>query len=275
MNRHQSKIPGEGTDGLAYYTFPSLDAFPELVHAVTTRHGGVSSGPYATLNLSCGLGDDPAAIEENIGRVSAALELRRDHLISPRQRHTANVRRAGHGDWGVPLDGFDVLITDEPGVPLLLVYADCTPVLIFDPVRRAAALVHSGWRGTVLGAGRAAVAALAAEFGSRPGDLVAAVGPSIGPCCYEIGEVVTAAVEAAFSRPDELLPVADPPHGIGGQGRRHFDLWAANRRLLAEAGVRHIEVSGLCTACRTDEFYSHRAEHGKTGHFGAVMMIAE
>ncbi len=257
MNRHQP-------NGVAYYTFPSLDAFPELVHGITTRHGGVSEGPYTSLNLSGGLGDDPAAVHENLARTAAAFDIRRDDVVSPNQRHTANVRRVAVADRGIVQPNCDVLITGEPGVPLLLRYADCTPVLIYDPAHRALALIHSGWRGTVQGATRAAVAALAAEFDSRPTDLIAAIGPSIGPCCYEVGDEVVSAIRAVFDRADGLLP--DRPNG-----RRHFDLWAANARWLAEAGVRQIEIADLCTACRTDEFYSHRAERGRTGHFGAIM----
>lgn len=259
MNRHLS-------NDLAYYTFDALDAFGELIHAVTTRHGGVSSAQWRSLNLTKGTGDDPAAVEENLRRACAALSLRREDLVSPNQRHTANVRRVARADRGQIFVGYDILITDEPGVPLLLRFADCTPVLIYDPAQCALAVVHSGWRGTVQAAGRAAVEALAAEFGSRPANMIAAIGPSIGPCCYEVGDDVTAAVRAAFARPDTLLPT---PNG----GRRHFDLWAANRHWLHEAGVRRIEVAELCTACRTDEFYSYRRELGKTGHFGAVMAL--
>lgn len=259
MIRHQ-------LNDLAYYTFDALDAYGELIHAVTTRHGGVSTGQWASLNLTKGTGDDPAAVEENLRRVCAALGLRREDLVSPNQRHTANVRRVGRADRGQIFAGYDVLITDEPAVPLLLRYADCTPVLIYDPAHRALAVVHSGWRGTVQAAGRVAVEALAAEFGSRPADMVAAIGPGIGPCCYEVGDEVADAVRAAFTRADGLLP---NPNG----GRRHFDLWAANRRWLQEAGVGRIEVAETCTACRTDEFYSHRRERGRTGHFGAVMML--
>ena len=142
MNRHQS-------NDLAYYTFDALDAFGELIHAVTTRHGGVSAGQWSSLNLTKGTGDDPAAVEENLRRACGALGLCREDLVSPNQRHTANVRRVGAGDRGRIWPNIDTLITDEPGVPLLLRYADCTPVLIYDPVRRALALVHSGWRGTV------------------------------------------------------------------------------------------------------------------------------
>ncbi len=237
MNRHQfggaKRNPADcGTaDGLAYYTFEALDVFPELVHAVTTRHGGTSTGQWTSLNLTKGTGDDPGAVEENLRRASAALGLRREDLVSPNQRHTANVRRVSGADRGQIFAGYDILITDEPSVPLLLRYADCTPILIYEPIHHACALVHSGWRGTVQGAAQAAVAALSAEFGSRPADMVAAIGPAIGPCCYEVGEDVIDAVQAAFDRPSTLLP-------IQANGRHHFDLWTANWRLLTDAGVR-------------------------------------
>jgi polyphenol oxidase len=261
MNRHQH-------NDLAYYTFPALDAFPELIHAVTTRHGGVSTAPWRSLNLTKGTGDDPEAVEENLRRTCETLGLRRADLVSPNQRHTANVRRVGAADRGRIWPGYDTLITDEPGVPLLLRYADCTPVLIYDPAHHALALIHSGWRGTVQGAGRVAVEALVAEYGSRPSEMIAAIGPSIGPCCYEVGDDVISAVHASFDRPAELLLSRNG-------GRPHFDLWAANRRWLAEAGVGQIEAAEICTACRMDDFYSYRAEQGKTGHFGAVMMLRD
>jgi YfiH family protein len=261
MNRHQP-------NGLAYYTFEMLDACPEIVHAVTTRHGGVSEGPYASLNLTTGTGDNVDAVEENLARLCNALDLRRTDLVSPNQRHTANGLRVGRAERGQVFTGYDILVTNEPGVPLLLRYADCTPVLIYDPRQRALAVVHSGWRGTMQGAGRAAVALLAAEFGSRPADMIAGVGPSIGPCCYEVGDEVADAARAAFTDADGLLP-------HGKNGRRHLDLWAANERWLREAGVRTVETAGLCTACRSEEFFSYRASKGRTGHFGALMALRD
>jgi hypothetical protein len=261
MHRYES-------DGLTFYTFESLAAYPELVHAITTRHGGVSTGPYSSLNLSSGLGDEPKAVEENLRRACAGLGLRRNEITSPKQIHTANVRRVGAAERGHIQPGYDALVTDEARVSLLLRYADCVPVLIYDPAHRAAALVHSGWRGTVLGAPRAGVEFLAREFGSRPEDLVAAIGPSIGPCCYEVGSAVVDAIREAFSDSDGLL-------SSRAHGRKHLDLWAANRRWLSECGVRRIEVSEMCTACHTEDFYSHRAENGKTGHFAAVMSLME
>ena len=154
MIRHQP-------NGVAYYTFESLDGFPEIVHAVTTRHGGVSTGKYASLNLTTGTGDDPAAVRENLDRACAVLGLRREDTVSPNQRHTANVRRIEQADRGQVYAGYDIFVTDQPEVPLVLRYADCTPVLIYDPAKRALAVIHSGWRGTVQAASRARRGAVA------------------------------------------------------------------------------------------------------------------
>jgi YfiH family protein len=226
----------------------------------------VSEGPYTSLNLTKGTGDDPAAVDTNLENLCRALGLRREYLVSPNQRHTANVRRVGIDDRGSVCPGYDVLVTDRPDVPVLLRFADCTPVLIYDPIHRALAVAHSGWRGTVQGSTRAAVEALRREYGSHPSAMVAAIGPSIGPCCYEVGEDVVDAVHTAFTAADGLLPRR-------ASGRHHFDLWAANRRLLAEAGIHQIATSEVCTACRADEFFSYRASGGRTGHFGALMAL--
>ncbi|MGE5602356.1 MAG: peptidoglycan editing factor PgeF [Nitrososphaerales archaeon] len=254
------------TAGVAYYTFENLAANGEAVHGITGRHGGVSTGPWASLNLTKGNGDDPARVEENLRRVSAVFGVDRSDLVSPNQRHTTNAARVGREQRGQILTNTDTLLTNEPEVPILLRYADCTPVMLYDPLHRAFAVVHSGWRGTVAGAVPAAIAALVEAFGARPAELIAGVGPSIGPCCYEVGDEVASAVRASFTDAEKLLP-------RNGSARRHFDLWSANRRWLEEAGVRQIEVAQICTACHIDEFFSYRGGKGRTGHFGALMMV--
>lgn len=261
MIRHEN-------DGIVYYTFENLAPYGEVIHGITARHGGVSTGPWSSLNLTKGNGDDPAHVEENLRRAGAAFGIARRDLISPNQRHTTHAARVGQAQRGEVVPNTDTLLTDEPDVPILLRYADCTPVLLYDPRRRALAVVHSGWRGTVAGAVPAAISAMREAFGSRPADLVAGVGPSIGPCCYEVGDEVVAAVRASFEAAETLLP-------RNGSERRHFDLWSANRRWLEEAGVGQIEVAGICTACHTDEFFSYRGGRGKTGHFGALMALRQ
>ena len=147
-------------------------------------------------------------------------------------------------------------------------FADCTPILLYDPARHAAGIVHAGWRGTVQGAAPSAVRAMQEAFGSNPADIQAGIGPSIGPDHYQVGEEVVEAVRAAFGTVEGLINRA-------ADGSAYLDLWAANRLALERAGVGQLEVAGICTATNTGEFYSHRAEKGRTGRFGAVIALAE
>ncbi len=259
MKRHESA-------GVVYYTFESFDGYGDIIHGITARHGGVSTGHWSSLNLTKGNGDDPAAVEENLRRATRALGVNREDLVSPSQRHTSRAQQVGRAERGRVISDTDTLFTHETSVPILLRYADCTPILLYDPSRHACAVIHSGWRGTVAGAIPAAVHALGQAFGSRPKDLVAGIGPCIGPCCYEVGNDVVDAVRSAFDRAGALLP-------RNGGDRRHFDLWAANRRWLAESGVLQVEIAEVCTACHKDEFFSYRGGAGRTGHFGALMML--
>jgi YfiH family protein len=251
-------------NGLVYYCFEALDGQEEIFHGIFTRLGGVSSSPWATLNVDHTVGDDGEAVEENHRRICRALGIARRDIASGYQVHGTRVARVDHKDRGRVCPQTDVLITDVPGVSLMQRYADCLPILLYDPVHQAVGLAHAGWRGTLVGVTRKAVQAMRTEFGSRPADLIAGLGPSIGPCCYQVGPEVAEATQAAIlGWPSALLRQRD--------GSWHLDLWEANRRQLVQAGVVRIEISGLCTACRTDEFYSHRAERGRTGRFGVVV----
>jgi YfiH family protein len=156
------------------------------------------------------------------------------------------------------------LITDRPEVTLFLRFADCVPILLYDPRRPAVGVVHAGWRGTLAKAATAAVQAMQAHYGSRPGDLVAAIGPSIGPCHYAVGPEVVAQTRQAFNgASDELLSRVN--------GGYHLDLWTANAHALQQAGVRQIEQSELCTVCHGDDFFSHRGHGAQTGRFAALI----
>jgi YfiH family protein len=150
----------------------------------------------------------------------------------------------------------------------MLRFADCTPVLLHDPVRRVVGLAHGGWRGIAAGVARRAVQAMRDAYGCRPADIVAGIGPAIGPCCYEVGEDVAGAIGRAFPGAPGLL--SPRPNG-----RWHLDLWSAARLQLVGAGVRRVHVAGVCTACRTDEWYSHRAERGRTGRHAVVIGMAK
>jgi purine-nucleoside/S-methyl-5'-thioadenosine phosphorylase / adenosine deaminase len=158
----------------------------------------------------------------------------------------------------------DIILAGGPEVTLYMRFADCVPMFLCDPTRGAVGIAHAGWLGTVRGAATAAVQAMRRQFGSRPAEILAAIGPSIGPDHYEVREDVTAEVERAFGpESHRLLENRD--------GRTYLDLWAANRLQLEQAGVEQIEVAGLCTACHLDDWFSHRAEKGRTGRFGALL----
>jgi YfiH family protein len=213
----------------------------------TTREGGVSGGPYASLNLGS-RGDDPAAVDENRRLACAELGLDARRLALNLQRHTAIVTRASPGSSG---EVGDALWTDEPELPLLALGADCVPIAIVAASGRPAlAVVHAGWRGLAAGVVEAAVAALEAP------EAAAMIGPSIGPCCYEVG----AEVSARF----------DPDLTRGGI----LDLWEAAARALGRAGVTRVERAGLCTHCNPERFFSHRrsgpGRYGTQGVIGAL-----
>jgi hypothetical protein len=235
--------------GLRLLTWPALDA-AGVAAAVTARDGGVSDGPYATLNLSLSVGDDPARVLENRRRLAAALDADLNDFVFARQVHGAGVAVVGDADRGSgassladAVDGADALVTTAPGVILAILTADCLPVVLHDPVAGVLACVHAGWRGTVAGVTAAAVAALR-DLGSHPSDIVAGLGPAIAGDRYQVGpdvrEAVTAAfgaAAAAFLRPD-LRPGAAPK----GADRWLLDLPAANRHALREAGVPAAQI---------------------------------
>jgi YfiH family protein len=260
-------MPFSQHNGLRYYTF---EIFPKTIsQAVFTRHGGVSPRPWDSLNVGGSIGDDINHVRENRIRSFQALGRAPGSMHDAWQVHSADVVYA---DAPRPLDTpyhkADILLTDNPAVTLYMRFADCTPILLYDPKRRAIGIVHSGWLGTVRGAARAAVEAMQARYGSDPADILAAIGPAIGPDHYVIGEDVTAQARGAFGEQAEsLLPTF-------GESI-HFDLWKANQRLLAGAGVKQIEVAGLCTACHTEDWFSHRGEQGKTGRFGAMIGLRD
>ncbi len=256
-------------DGLVYYQFESLARLAErgeVRHGVFTRLGGVSAPPFATLNAGHSVGDEPAAVAENQRRICGALGVEAASVASGYQAHGVGVAVIGPQDCGRVRPAADILLTGRPGIPLMQRFADCAPLVLYDPVRRALGLAHAGWRGTVQGVALETVRAMSRAFGSRPADVVAGVGPSIGPCCYEIGPEVAAQVRAGFAEGERWL-LSRPGGAI------HLDLWAANREQLRAAGVEQVEVTELCTACHCEEFFSHRAEKGRTGRFGVLAVM--
>ncbi len=251
-----------------YFQFDSLPANGRIQHAIFTRQGGVSPAPFESLNLSVSVPDEKERVYENRRRAYGLYGRDTATVVHAHLVHgisVAAVTSKNNGTWLPHVDG---IITNQPGCALTMNYADCTPIFLYDPVHQAIGLGHAGWQGAVKDLPGAMVQAMQTEFGSDPAQLIAGIGPTIGPCCYEVGEPVISAVHNAFTDPDSLLiPQSSSPSP-------HFDLPEANRRNLEKAGVRQIEQSNLCTACRTDLFFSHRAEKGKTGRFGTIFILS-
>jgi polyphenol oxidase len=246
---------------LRLLTWPALDASGADA-AVTARSGGVSAGPYATLNLSLSVGDDPGLVRENRRRLAAAFGAAPGDFVFARQVHGDGVRVVGEADRGSgafslddAIEGADALVTTSPGVVLAILTADCAPIVLHDPVAGVLACVHAGWRGTVAGVTAAALAAMQG-LGTRPADVTAGIGPAIGADRYQVGPDVHEAVtrsfgpaEAEFIRPDPSAP-----------GRWLLDLWAANRHALRQAGVPgpRIHTTEIPTGPVPGHFFSDR-----------------
>jgi YfiH family protein len=211
------------------------------------------------------VGDDKEAVAENLSRVFRNLALEADCVVTPHQVHSSRVELVTREDAGRVIPNTDGLATTTTGVGLLLRFADCQPILLYDPANQALAMVHAGWRGVAQAIARRAVEGMQQAFGTRPRDLVAGLGPAIGPCCYSVGQDVASAM-------GYVLPDWKQALRLDG-GSWFFDLPEANSQQLRAAGVRNIERADLCTACHVDEFFSHRAERGKTGRFGVVAFL--
>jgi polyphenol oxidase len=250
--------------GLRYFTFSILPT-EKVVNAILTRHGGVSPKPWDSLNVGGTVGDDRPRVIENRLRSFRAVGRDPKSMFDVWQVHSADVvtANAPH-NFSPPEYKADAILTDNPDVTLFMRFADCTPILLFDPKKYTIGIAHAGWMGTVKQVAAAAVNAMTAAYGSQPEDILAGIGPSIGPDHYEIGaDVITRVRETYHDDADMLL--------IHRDGHIYFDLWQANELTLKNAGVRSIEISGLCTACHPEDWFSHRAEKGKTGRFGALI----
>jgi YfiH family protein len=244
--------------GVGYYTSKLLSGFAELAHGFFTRRGGSSRPPYDSLNLSFGVGDHGPTVQANRSLVQEVLGLAA--LTSATQVHGQQaVIIEDYTRLDAELPAADILITQRPGVGLLIKQADCQAVMLYDPRRRVAANVHCGWRGQVQNILAAAVARLQEVFGVYPADLVAAIGPGLGPCCAE------------FRRFREEFPPALWAYQVRPA---YFDLWRLSHDQLRDAGLlpQNIDILGLCSRCRGEDFFSYRRE-GITGRQGAVLAV--
>ena len=263
---------------VTYLTYPSFEKIPDVVHGFSTREGGVSQGIFATMNLSFSRGDEEQAVMENYHRLADAVGFQVEDMVASDQTHTTNVRVVTEEDRGngiVKSKAFhdvDGMITNVPGIVLCTYYADCVPLYFVDPIHHAVGLSHSGWRGTVGKIGKVTVQKMEQEFGTRPEQLLAAIGPSICQDCYEVSEDVIQQFRNAFPENDweELFYKKE-------NGKYQLDLWKANRLVFQEAGIpaENISMPGICTCCNPQFLFSHRASHGKRGNLAAFLGIRQ
>lgn len=266
----------EERHGVLFYVCPEMRAagFP---HGFSTRLGGVSPPPWDSLNLGGSCGDQPERVSENFRRFCAAAGTDLDRLVKNQQVHGDTVRAVTGADvmsfpgqpGTVEADG---LLTREPGVCLAVFSADCIPVLLCDPVRRAVCAVHAGWRGTALGIAARGVERMVQVCGSRPRDILAAIGPGISTCCFETHADVPGGLRAGMGAAAEAYI-----HPIPGTEKYHVDLKGANRAWLLRAGLapEHIAVCAACTACGLETFWSHRRLGARRGSMAALIQIRE
>lgn len=241
-------------------------------HCFTTRFGGVSTGSQSSLNLAVGRGDSMENVEANLKILGKALNFDTDKLVMTMQIHSDIVRVVTDADAnGLCHRNYpqcDALVTNTPGVALLVFTADCTPLLFHDPVTGAVGAAHAGWRGTAQGIGARVVEAMVRQFSSRPEDIRAAIGPNVGMCHFETDADVPDAMIAAFG--DEVREY------IEKKGEKYFlDLKAINALVLRRCGVKHIEISDACTMCQPHRFWSHRVTKGDRGSQGAIIVCGE
>jgi YfiH family protein len=257
-------MPFNQVGPIKYFEFSSLK-LPGIYHAIFTRQGGVSPSPWKSLNFGGSVGDDINRVRQNIERALTVIDVGADRMYQVYQVHSTDIVIAGvplkPGEYLLKADG---IITQRSDLTLLMRFADCVPIFLFDPVQRVIGIVHAGWLGTVNKIVHKAIRMMVENYKTNPGDIYAGIGPSIGPDHYQVGKDVLEQVRRSFgNKADQLI--------INQHGNTVFDLWKANLYILHELGVKNIEISGICTACNMGDWYSHRGERGKTGRFGAVI----
>ena len=307
MRHPTSNLVSRG--GLAWIEHPLLSRYPWLIHAFSSRRGGVSLGPSAGLNLGFTDGEPHLRVRRNRELFFRQLGAEHFALASLRQVHSTLVYQAGHTtgrelEYGLPGSALvsqsglaqpvgDALLTNQAGILLSVRTADCLPLLLADPKHRAVAAVHAGWRGALGRIIAKTVGEMRRVYGSSPASLLAVLGPSIRACCYEVGEDVEEAFQGSFPKADQFfrkppertashpqhflsfLNTWPPGHGANSKPSAHLDLVAVAKDQLYGAGLapRHVGTLDFCTACRPDLFYSYRRDGSGTGRMAAVVGI--
>lgn len=267
---HEHIFDEKEVNGVPFLTYPLLEHTGVVTHGFSTRLGGVSTGYCSTMNISTTRGDDPKAIEENKRRLATAIGVDADSFTYTNQTHTTNVAVVEPKDRGRRFLETDGLVTNVPGICLVTFYADCVPLYFVDPVKKAIGLSHSGWRGTVHKMGKVTVETMRDAYGTRPEDVIAAIGPSICQDCYEVSEEVIEQFRNNFEKSlwSELFYRKE-------NGKYQLNLWKANQAVLMEAGIKkeNIAVTNVCTHCNPDILFSHRTTGDQRGNLSALLAL--
>lgn len=270
MLRHEHAQPDEN---LAYYTFPLFDAYSGLTCLVSTRLGGVSTGSLRSLNLSFRTGDTEEAVIENRRRLNAVLGVRAERVAQAQLVHGNHIEKVTEQ---APFDAFytfpstDGFVTNLRNRPLFIPIADCTAIAFFDPNQEVIGLVHAGWKGVINRIPQRMVEMMHTVYGCQPENIRVGISPGIGPCCYQVQEDVVSIFTDAFPEDASRFFLLQSEDTI------HLDMWTALRWELQGVGIvpEHLEVAEICTACHTDEFYSHRAEQSRTDRFACPLVLS-
>jgi len=246
-----------------------FDSFPHegIAHGIFMRHGGCSPTPWNSLNLSTTGGDSIENVVENRRRVLASLELDPEYFFDVWQVHSSEVIIAEKNKGSnQPYTKADAIITSKPGISLLMRFADCVPIFLFDPTQKVIAIVHAGWIGTLDLIALKTVKKMECVFGSRPKNIIAGIGPSICVTHYPVGDKVIKKLITMF--PENWMDYVK-----NYDEKSHLDLWKLNKYILERSGIINIDISGLCTVCDKGNWFSHRGENGKTGRFAGVISM--
>ena len=258
-------MPIHSSNGTRHLTFDIFDQYG-IRHGIFMRHGGVSPRPWNSLNMATSVGDTRENVIENRARIAGALKIEEYSFFDAWQVHSADVLLANAPrPLGVPHQRGDALITDQSNVSLLMLFADCVPVFLFDVRRRVAGLAHAGWQGTARRVVSVAINEMRSQFGCRPEDMIAGIGPAISVGKYQVRPELLDHFEPKFFKLNEIHFQNDASHFL--------DLKKANEQLLRRDGITKIENMNICTAGNTSDWYSHRGENGKTGRFAAVLCV--
>lgn len=264
MNNYIMKLKSENS--IKYLQFENLLSHQDVIHFSTTRIGGQSEGKLESLNLGYTVNDNPKNVTSNLENLATAFGFEKHQMVSPKQTHSKNIGIVkSENDL---FNNTDALITNVPGICIFIRTADCVPILLFDPVNKAAAAIHSGWKSTIQEITKHTIKLMNKEYGTNPGDIIAGIGPSIGPEVYEVGPEVIEKFDAKFGKDHIINPIENSNKG-------YLNLWKVNKQILINSGVHesNIEIAEICTYSNPELFYSARRDGVKTGRLASGIII--